>query len=56
MKAETFAQLVELMEQAIALEDDDRAGWVYPRLAEDMAVGARAVYDACLRGSEYEKH
>lgn len=55
MKAATFAVLVEFMEQAIAQEDNDRDGWVYPRLSEDMAIAARAVYDACLRGSEVEK-
>jgi hypothetical protein len=53
MKAATFAVLVEKMEEVIEEENEDREGFVYPRLSDDMALAARAVYDACRRGSEF---
>jgi hypothetical protein len=53
MKPQTFAKLVEVIEDIIGEENDDREQLVYPDLAIDMAEAAKTVYDACLRGQKY---
>jgi len=55
MKAMTFAKLVEAIEEVLAEEDDDREGYIYDELAEEMAKAARLVYDACLDGQRFAK-
>ena len=56
MKIRTFANMVEVLGDIIAEEDEDRNGAVYESLAEDMANAARLVYDACLKGQSYAKN
>ena len=53
MKPQTFAHLVEVLEDIISDENEDRGQLVYPTLAQDMARAAQGVYDACLRGQQY---
>lgn len=53
MKARTFANMVEVMNDIIGEENEDRDGIVYETLAEDMASAARLVYDAALKAQSY---
>ena len=55
MKPKTFANLVEVIEDVINKENEDRDGVVYQTLSEDMANAARLVYDSCLKGQSYAK-
>lgn len=55
MKSRTFANMVEVLEDIIGAENEDRDGIVYLSLAEDMARAAALVYDSCLKGQSYAK-
>jgi hypothetical protein len=47
--------LLAAMEALLETSDEERAnqGYVYERLALDMAKAAELVYDACLKGQQY---
>jgi hypothetical protein len=45
--------MVEVLEDIIGEENEDRTGVVYQNLARDMATAARLVYDSCLKGQSY---
>src|SRR5258708_2106693 len=53
MNNRTFNVLVEAMSSVIDEENNCRDGYVYDDLAKDMAIAARAVYDACLKSSVF---
>lgn len=56
MKDKTFANMVEVLEDIIGEENENREGLVYPALAQDMATAARLVYDSCLKGQSYAEN
>jgi hypothetical protein len=53
MNPSMFAALVQAINDVIEGDDDDREGYVYPALGEDMAEAARQVYNACQLGQEF---
>lgn len=56
MNPNMFAKLVEAINDVIGNDDDEREGYVYPALSENMADAARLVYNSCLRGQEFAEH
>lgn len=56
MKARTFANMVEVLNDIIGEENDERDGVVYESLAEDMAKAAALVYDASLKAQSYAEN
>lgn len=56
MKSRTFANMVEVLEDIIGEEDEDRDGVIYASLAQDMARAAQLVYDSCLKSQSYAKN
>jgi hypothetical protein len=56
MKNQMFQKIVDAIDNAMLLENGDREGVVYDSLAKDMARAARVVYDACLKGQDYDKN
>jgi hypothetical protein len=54
MNAHMFAAMIDAINRVIENDDDERDGYVYPALAQDMAEAARLVYNSCLIGQEYE--
>jgi hypothetical protein len=53
MSPKNFAELFGAIETWLEESDHQDCSFVYPMLAEHMALAARQVYDACSAGQAY---